>query len=304
MDPGRRRRQPHRADPGRPGHPSGRALESWHYRRGSCFTCRARWIQHSGEAAQSTAATEGTPTKTTTHGTIDRFHIWSSVRYHTPNFYTNKSPSSPGTTLAPGVAVRTSSATSSSAASARRGSGSPGWASVWAPVAPSRVAAFAYGGRPGDCRLGGPSPGQSHREPEPRMADDPRRRPSRGCTTRSPSATAPRSSSSPSGSRFPSCFAPSCGLGFAARRAHGRPLPRRRARPRSIRSQPGRRNPPARNCHPDDRTALLGHPRGPLGLRARRGSPVWFSPPSRRDKSDQSDPSCRCNIDRGNVPAA
>ena len=46
----------------------------------------------------------------------------------------------------------------------------------------------------------------------------------------------------PSGSRCPSCFAPSCGLGFAARRAHGRPLPRQRARPRSIRSQPGRRN--------------------------------------------------------------
>ena len=112
---------------------------------------------------------------------------------------------------------------------------------VGAPVAPSRVAAFAYGGRPGNCRRGGPSPGQSHRDPEPRMADDPRRRPSRGCTTRSPSATAPRSSSSPSGSRFPSCFAPSCGLGFAARRAHGRPLPRRRARPRSIRSHPGGR---------------------------------------------------------------
>ena len=43
-----------------------------------------------------------------------------------------------------------------------------------APVAPSRVAAFAYGGRPGDCRRGGTSPGQSHRDPEPRMADDPR----------------------------------------------------------------------------------------------------------------------------------
>ena len=34
-----------------------------------------------------------------------------------------------------------------------------------APVAPSRVAAFADGGRPGDRRRGGPSPGQSHREP-------------------------------------------------------------------------------------------------------------------------------------------
>ena len=88
-----------------------------------------------------------------------------------------------------------------------------------------------------------------------------RRRPSRGCTTRSPSATAPRSSSSPSGSRFPSCFAPSCGLGFAARRAHGRPLPRRRARPRSIRSQPGRRNPPALNCHPTA-AGRVCHPEG------------------------------------------
>ena len=33
-------------------------------------------------------------------------------------------------------------------------------------------------------------------------------------------------------------------------RAWLRSAPRRRARPRSIRSQPGRRNPPALNCHP------------------------------------------------------
>ena len=42
-----------------------------------------------------------------------------------------------------------------------------------APVPPSDVAVFAYGGRVGDRRRRGPSPGQSHREPGPRMADDP-----------------------------------------------------------------------------------------------------------------------------------
>ena len=42
-----------------------------------------------------------------------------------------------------------------------------------APVPPSEVAAFAYGGRPGDRRRRGPSPGQSHREPGSRMADNP-----------------------------------------------------------------------------------------------------------------------------------
>ena len=36
------------------------------------------------------------------------------------------------------------------------------------------LAAFAFGGRAGDRRRRGPSPGPSHREPGPRMADDPR----------------------------------------------------------------------------------------------------------------------------------
>ena len=35
------------------------------------------------------------------------------------------------------------------------------------------LAAFAFGGRAGHRRRRGPSPGQSHREPGPRMADDP-----------------------------------------------------------------------------------------------------------------------------------
>ena len=39
-----------------------------------------------------------------------------------------------------------------------------------APVPPSDVAAFAFGGRAGDRRRRGPSPGQSHREPGPRHA--------------------------------------------------------------------------------------------------------------------------------------
>ena len=43
-----------------------------------------------------------------------------------------------------------------------------------APVPAPRVAAFAYGGRPGDRHRGGTSPGQTDREPDPRMADDPR----------------------------------------------------------------------------------------------------------------------------------
>ena len=43
-----------------------------------------------------------------------------------------------------------------------------------APVAPSRVAAFAYGGRPGDRHRRSPSPGQNRREHEPRMADNSR----------------------------------------------------------------------------------------------------------------------------------
>ena len=46
-----------------------------------------------------------------------------------------------------------------------------------APVPPSGVAAFAFGRRAGDRRRRGPSPGQSHREPGSRMADDPGARP-------------------------------------------------------------------------------------------------------------------------------
>ena len=42
------------------------------------------------------------------------------------------------------------------------------------PVPPSGVAAFAYGGRPRDCRRRGTSPDASHREPDPGMADGPR----------------------------------------------------------------------------------------------------------------------------------
>ena len=44
-----------------------------------------------------------------------------------------------------------------------------------APVPPSRVATFADGGRPGDRRRGGPSPGQSHREPDPEWLTIPER---------------------------------------------------------------------------------------------------------------------------------
>ena len=40
-----------------------------------------------------------------------------------------------------------------------------------APVPAPHVAAFAFGRRAGDRRRRGPSPGQSHREPGPRMAD-------------------------------------------------------------------------------------------------------------------------------------
>ena len=42
-----------------------------------------------------------------------------------------------------------------------------------APVPPSRVAAFAYGGRPGHRHWRSASPGQRHREPDPGMANDP-----------------------------------------------------------------------------------------------------------------------------------
>ena len=46
-----------------------------------------------------------------------------------------------------------------------------------APVPPSELAPFAFGGWAGDRRRRGPSPGQSHREPGSRMADDPGARP-------------------------------------------------------------------------------------------------------------------------------
>ena len=42
-----------------------------------------------------------------------------------------------------------------------------------APVPPAALAPFAFGGWAGDRRRRGPSPGQSHREPGSRMADDP-----------------------------------------------------------------------------------------------------------------------------------
>ena len=90
------------------------------------------------------------------------------VRYHTPNFYT---AAVAWYYVAPGVAaylIGQFLISTSRIWFARMG------VSLGLPVAPSRVAAFADGGRPGDCRRGGTSPGQSHREPEPRMADDPR----------------------------------------------------------------------------------------------------------------------------------
>ena len=87
------------------------------------------------------------------------------VRYHTPNFYAVVVG---WYDVAPGVAVFL---TGQFVISTSR---------IWfarmgvSLGLRSRVGAFAYGGRPGDRRRGGPSPGQSHREPDPRMADDPR----------------------------------------------------------------------------------------------------------------------------------
>ena len=57
--------------------------------------------------------------------------------------------------------------------SARRGSGSPGWASVWGSGPAFRAGPFRFRRWAGDRRRRGPSPGQGHREPGSRMADDP-----------------------------------------------------------------------------------------------------------------------------------
>ena len=89
------------------------------------------------------------------------------VRYHTPNVYRAVVA---WYYVAPGVAVFLAGQLLISTSRiwfARMG------VTCGAPVPPSDVAAFAYGGRAGDRRRRGPSPGQSHREPGPRMADDP-----------------------------------------------------------------------------------------------------------------------------------
>ena len=87
------------------------------------------------------------------------------VRYHTPNVYAAVVA---WYDVAPGVAVFL---IGQFLISTSRIFVRPDGRQSRAPVAPSRVTAFADGGRPGDRRRGGPSPGQSHREPEPRMAD-------------------------------------------------------------------------------------------------------------------------------------
>ena len=90
------------------------------------------------------------------------------VRYHTPNYYAAVVA---WYYVAPGVAVfLIGPIPHQHVADLVR----PDGRQSRAPVPPSRVAAFAYGGRPGDRRRGSTSPGQSHREPDPRMADDPR----------------------------------------------------------------------------------------------------------------------------------
>ena len=90
------------------------------------------------------------------------------VRYHTPNVYAAVVA---WYYVAPGVAVFL---IGQFLISTSRIFVRPDGRQSRAPVAPSRVTAFADGGRPGDRRRGGPSPGQSHREPEPRMADNSR----------------------------------------------------------------------------------------------------------------------------------
>ena len=89
------------------------------------------------------------------------------VRYHTPNVYRAVVA---WYDVAPGVAVfLPGQFLISTSRDLVRSDGRP----CGAPVPPSDVAAFAYGGRAGHRRRRGPSPGQSHREPGARMAADP-----------------------------------------------------------------------------------------------------------------------------------
>ena len=93
------------------------------------------------------------------------------VRYHTPNFYRAVVA---WYYVAPGVAALLAGQfvlSTSRIWFARMG------VTCGAPVPPSRVAAFAHGRRPGHRRRRGASPRQSHREPGPPVADDPRARP-------------------------------------------------------------------------------------------------------------------------------
>ena len=89
------------------------------------------------------------------------------VRYHTPNVYR---AGVAWYDVAPGVAVfLPGQFLISTSRDLVRSDGRP----CGAPVPPSDVAAFAYGRRAGHRRRRCPSPGQSHREPGARMADDP-----------------------------------------------------------------------------------------------------------------------------------
>ena len=89
------------------------------------------------------------------------------VRYHTPNVYRAVVA---WYYVAPGVAVFLAGQLLISTSRiwfARMG------VRVGRPVPPSALAAFAFGRWAGPRRRRGPSPGQSHREPGSRMADDP-----------------------------------------------------------------------------------------------------------------------------------
>ena len=90
------------------------------------------------------------------------------VRYHTPNVYRAVVA---WYYVAPGVAVFLAG---QFLLSTSRIWFAPDGRQPGAPVQPAHVAAFAFGRRAGHRRRRGPSPGQSHREPGPRMADDPR----------------------------------------------------------------------------------------------------------------------------------
>ena len=89
------------------------------------------------------------------------------VRYHTPNVYRAVVA---WYDVAPGVAVFLPGQL---LISTSRDLVRSDWRPCGAPVPPSDVAAFAYGRRAGHRRRRCPSPGQSHREPGARMADDP-----------------------------------------------------------------------------------------------------------------------------------